>query len=82
MFGPAPALVVEPGDTADEQGDIATGLAPLRKQFRHVFAADDSTAPVEHHGDLPRSDLREQPFFVGLTTTRRDNGEVQGTVGR
>lgn len=82
MFGLTPGLFVESGHAADEQRDIATRLTPRSKQFRQVFAADGSTAPVEYHGDLARTDLGEQPVFVGLTAARRDDGQLQGTVGR
>ena len=70
MIGPAPGLVVESCEAADEHGDIATRLTPLGQQFRHVFAADAATAPVEYHGGLARADLGEQPFLVGLAAAR------------
>lgn len=82
MFGTAPGPVVESRHAANEQGDIATGLTPRGKQFRHVFAADGSTAPIEYDGDLPRTNRCEQTFFVRLTAARRYNGQLQGTVGR
>ena len=81
MIGPSAGLVVESGEAADEQGDIATRLTPLGQQFRHVFAADAPAATVEYHGDLAGADLGEQPFLVGLTAAGRYDGQVQGTVG-